>query len=86
MNKIVFVGVGAAAILIVVAGLSFSFVSADPVSELKQILKNKDCVKLVEWEPNLYKSDLNLSSELKQQAFSMAMQCELNALENVFGN
>ena len=85
MNKIVFVGVGAAAILIVVA-VGLSSVSADPVSELKQILKNKDCVKLVEWEPNLYKSDLNLSSELKQQAFSMAMQCELNALENVFGN
>ena len=85
MNKIVFVGMGAAAILIVVA-VGLSSVSADPVSELKQILKNKDCVKLVEWEPNLYKSDLNLSSELKQQAFSMAMQCELNALENVFGN
>ena len=85
MNKIVFVGVGTAAILIVVA-VGLSSVSADPVSELKQILKNKDCVKLVEWEPNLYKSDLNLSSELKQQAFSMAMQCELNALENVFGN
>jgi|APSaa5957512535_1039671.scaffolds.fasta_scaffold04856_1 hypothetical protein len=85
-NQKVMIGVGiGVGIAVVVAIIALTSVPTDPVSQLRQIVQNEDCVKLSEWEPNLYRKDLEVPRSLLSQAYDLAFKCEAQALANAFG-
>lgn len=85
-NTYIYVGISggiAVAVIIAVALLS----STTPESSLQQIINNKDCKGLANWEiNNVYDDQINISTKLQGQAIVLSSECGVKAIKNMYGD
>jgi len=86
MNKnyvIVSIGIISALIIlfVVISGSTFTAITLD------EIIKNKDCNGLMQWEEDhMFDNELDLTSKQISGGTQLAMECTGKALDNMFGN
>lgn len=81
MKNILILGIICIAAVLAFASLSFTSTEIN----LDQIIENKDCKALQQWENNqLFDDNLNLSSEQITSLLKLDGECELKIIKNLF--